>query len=301
MQLPLAINIECQQTDIPPCRPIYDLAAELRQQPGVLSTSLCLGFPYADVAEMGAATIVVTDDDLELARRLAAQLAEGWWQARRQFQPRLIGVREVIDSLAGLDGPVCLLDMGDNVGGGSPGDGTVLAQALHDARLRDAFVCLYDPTVVEQAAQAGAGRRATLAVGGHCDARHGPPLEAAFTVVGLYEGKFSEDQPRHGGYKDFDQGRTAVVRTDQGLSVMLTLRRMAPFSLQQLYSCQLDPATFKVLVAKGVHVPVAAYRQVCRHMIRVNTPGVTAADLGGFEYHHRRRPMFPFETDAVWR
>ena len=301
VQLPLAINIECQQTDVPPCRPIYDLAAELRQQPGVLSTSLCLGFPYADVAEMGAATIVVTDDDVELARRLASQLAEGWWQARRQFQPRLIGVREAIDSLAGWDGPVCLLDMGDNVGGGSPGDGTILAQALHKARLPDAFVCLYDPTAVEQAAQAGTGGRATLAVGGHCDARHGPPLEAGFTVVGLYEGKFSEDQPRHGGYKDFDQGRTAVVRTDQGLTVMLTSRRMAPFSLRQLTSCQLEPATFKVLVAKGVHAPVAAYRQVCRHMIRVNTPGVTAADLGGFQYHHRRRPMFPFEPDAVWR
>ena len=32
-----------------------------------------------------------------------------------------------------LEGPICLLDMGDNVGGGSPGDGTLLAHAINDS------------------------------------------------------------------------------------------------------------------------------------------------------------------------
>ena len=285
----------------PPCRPIYDAAAELRKQQGVLSTSLCLGFPYADVPEMGAATLVVTDGDRDLARRLANQLADRWWQVRGQFQPRLTSVQAAVELISSLEGSVCLLDMGDNVGGGSPGDGTYLIHALHDAGVTNSFACLYDPAAVRQAADAGIGGRVTLEVGGHCDARHGPPLEAEFTVVGLYDGKFSETQPLHGGFTNFDQGQTAMVRTDRGLTIMLTLRRMVPFSLQQLYSCQLDPAGFKVLVAKGVHAPIAAYRQVCRHLIRVNTPGVTAADLGGFDYQRRRRPMFPFEPAAVWQ
>ena len=50
------------------------------------------------------------------------------------------------------------------------------------------------------------------------------------------------------------------------------------------------------LVAKGVHAPVAAYAEVCRGFIRVNTPGVTTADLSRLQYHHRRRPLHPFET-----
>jgi hypothetical protein len=29
--------------------------------------------------------------------------------------------------------------------------------------------------------------------------------------------------------------------------------------------------------------------------LRVNTPGVTTADLTRLEYRHRRRPLFPFE------
>jgi microcystin degradation protein MlrC len=81
---------------------------------------------------------------------------------------------------------------------------------------------------------------------------------------------------------------------------MLTSRRMTPFSLRQLTSCDLDPASFQILVAKGVNAPLAAYQEVCRHFIRVNTPGVTCADVKQLEYHHRRRPMFPFDPDTDW-
>ncbi len=79
---------------------------------------------------------------------------------------------------------------------------------------------------------------------------------------------------------------------------MVTSRRMAPFSLQQIRHAGLDPASFRLLVAKGVHAPVAAYGEVCRHFVRVNTPGVTTADLGQLAYHRRRRPLHPFERNA---
>ena len=52
---PLAINIERQQTSEPHCRPLYELADAMLRQPGVLSNSILLGFPYSDVAEMGSA------------------------------------------------------------------------------------------------------------------------------------------------------------------------------------------------------------------------------------------------------
>ena len=94
---------------------------------------------------------------------------------------------------------------------------------------------------------------------------------------------------------DFDQGPTAVVETDRGMTIMLTSKRMVPFSLQQLTSSGLDPTRFQIIVAKGVNAPVAAYCDVCPHLIRVNTPGSTCADLTKLEFRHRRRPLFPFE------
>jgi microcystin degradation protein MlrC len=76
---------------------------------------------------------------------------------------------------------------------------------------------------------------------------------------------------------------------------MATTRRMAPFSLGQLRHAELDPASFTHLVAKGVHAPVAAYGEVCPSFVRVDTPGVTSANLGRLTYRHRRRPLHPFE------
>jgi microcystin degradation protein MlrC len=119
-------------------------------------------------------------------------------------------------------------------------------------------------------------------------------------VLGLYDGKFQETSTRHGGFTEFDQGRSAVVQTSRGVTLLLTSRRVPPFSLAQLTSCGLDPARYRVIVAKGVIAPQAAYREICDRMILVNTPGVTCADMTQLEYAHRRRPMFPFETDTVW-
>lgn len=303
---PLAINIECQQTDAPPCLPLYETAERMRTRPGILSTSICLGFPYADVSEMGSSLLVVADGDRALAVQSAHELAAQLWESRHDFQPRLTGIDDALelverlDNAGRLDRPACLLDMGDNVGGGSPADGTHLVHAIHKRRLPGTFVALCDPVAVELARNVATGERVELSVGGKTDQMHGPPFDASFTVIARSSGQFAESQPRHGGFSQFDQGPTVVVCTDAGLTIMLTSRRMAPFSLEQLRHCGLDPRDFKILIAKGVHAPVAAYQEVCRTLIRVNTPGVTSADLSGFDYQHRRRPMFPFEVNTEW-
>jgi microcystin degradation protein MlrC len=40
---------------------------------------------------------------------------------------------------------------------------------------------------------------------------------------------------------------------------------------------------------------VAAYSEVCQSFVRIDTPGVTTADLSRLTFNRRRRPMFPFE------
>lgn len=295
---PLAVNIERQLTAAPPCKVLYDQADAMLNEPGVLSNSLLLGFPYADVAEMGSAVIVVTDNDSARAQRLVDELARCWWQRRHEFVGQMIGVESAVDQAEGLEGPICLLDMGDNVGGGSPADGTQIANALHRRALGPSFVCLCDPSSVQAAQTAGIGAKLHLQMGGKTDNLHGEPLAAEVTIRSFHDGRFEETQPRHGGITKFDQGPTAVVETMTGLTIMLTSRRMVPFSLQQLTSFGLDPASYRVLVAKGVHAPVAAYAPVCKQLIRVDTPGVTCADMTRLIYHRRRQPMYPFELNT---
>jgi microcystin degradation protein MlrC len=292
---PVAINIERQLTSASPCRELFAEADRMRTRPGVLSNSVILGFPYADVTEMGSSILVVTDQDRDLGQRYADELAAYLWEQRANFEAQLVSIDEAVAHTAKATGPIGLLDMGDNVGGGSPADGTLLIHALTQAGVSRSFVCLYDPGSVEQVLAAGRGARLTLRMGGKTDAHHGPPLEAQVTIESLHDGKFHESQVRHSGQSHYDMGTTAIVRTDAGQTLMLTSRRMAPFSLAQLTSCSLDPRSFRALVIKGVHAPVAAYAPVCSELIRVDTPGSTRADMTKLTYHHRRRPLFPFE------
>jgi len=297
---PMAINIDRQCTSEEPCRSFCASVDAVRARNGVLSASLFLGFPYADVEEMGSAVAVVTDGDEALAEACCLELAGELWNRRAEFVACLISPTEAAERAANSPTPVCLLDMGDNVGGGSAADGTVLAGEFHQRGLGPTFVCLCDPEAVAQAESAGIGARVQLQVGGKTDNLHGAPLEAEFLVQSLHDGRFEEPEARHGGMRHFDQGQTAIVTTNSGLTVMLTSRRMVPFSLHQLTDFGLNPTDFRYLIAKGVNAPLAAYAPVSKTILRVNTPGATTADLSTLTYHHRRRPLYPLELDAAW-
>jgi microcystin degradation protein MlrC len=295
VQLPMAISIEMQHTGSSPCLELYQMSANCAAHPGILSTSIVLGFPYADVPEMGSSLIVVADGDKVLAVEVLQKIA-GYMETHHQdFSGRKIGLEELIPEIEKAEKPLLLLDMGDNVGGGSPGDSTYLLKILQENLLGRFFVCLYDPEAVSFLKTVQPGDGISLEVGGKTDRNHGDPvlLEAKFWR--MVSGRFTEHQPRHGGQVNFDMGETAIVETSAGNTVMLTSRRVVPFSLQQLIQSGVDPEDFQLLVAKGVNAPLAAYMPVCKQLIRVNTPGVTRADMQFLPYKHRRKPLFPFE------
>jgi microcystin degradation protein MlrC len=172
---------------------------------------------------------------------------------------------------------------------------------LHARRIANSLVAICDRTAAECAAAAGVGARIQLTIGAASGPSSGVPLCNTFTVQGIHNGRFRESAATHGGFTDFDQGLSAVLTTNNGLSILATSRRMVPFSLAQLTSCGIDPATFRIIVAKGVNAPIAAYSKVCRTFLRVDTPGPTAADMTKLVYTNCRRPMFPFEPDCRWQ
>jgi len=298
---PVSINIERQLTSASPCTEMYALANDQLTRPGVLTNSVLLGFPYSDVAELGSAFVVVTDNNKVAAQQMADELGQHLWQRREAFRGQLKSIDDAVRHADTSPGPVGLLDMGDNVGGGSPGDSTFLLHALIDAQVSSSLACLYDPESVEQALAVGVGGRVQLSIGGKSDKLHGSPVVAEATVVSTHDGHFTESEARHGGRTDYDQGPTVVVRLAGGQTVILTSRRMPPFSLGQVTSCQLDPRAFRAIVIKGVHAPVAAYSPVCRELVRVDTSGVTCADMTRLPFNNRRRPLFPFENDFEYR
>jgi microcystin degradation protein MlrC len=292
---PVSINILSQGTNAPPCSTLADRVDAVRRRDGVLSASVCLGFHFADVAEMGTSFNVVTDGDVELAREFADELAGYLIEHRHDFDPTFTYPSEGVERAAGTTGPVCLLDTGDNVGGGSAGDGTVIAHEVAGRGGPRTFVCLYEPEGVAELGGVAPGGRAHVTLGGKQDDLHGPPLELDVMVRSHHDGRFTEPEVRHGGTTEYDMGRTVVVDSEVGLTLQLTSRRCMPFSLNQLLSCEIDPADFQILVAKGVHAPVAAYEPVCTELIRVTTPGATTPDTSKLRFERVRRPLYPLD------
>ncbi|HEY3080383.1 MAG TPA: M81 family metallopeptidase [Chloroflexota bacterium] len=298
---PLVVSIVRQYTGMEPLKTLMAECEELIRQPGILSASVIQGYPYADVPEMGMSFLVVADGDESRAREGARGLAGRAWEMREGLQGGTVSPRAALQhAVAAKRGPVVLMDVGDNIGGGSPADSTVL---LAEARRQGAtgfLQTLYDPTAVQTCVQAGVGSTVTLKVGAKTDDRHGRPVEVTGRVRLLHEGKFEDTRPTHGGARYFDQGLAAVLDTVEGHTLVLNSKRCGNTSIEQMYSLGVRPEKYQVVVAKGVQSPRPAYEPIAAEIILVNTPGVTTADLSYFDYRHRRRPLYPFEPEATY-
>ncbi|MCP5260211.1 MAG: M81 family metallopeptidase [Rhodoferax sp.] len=298
---PLVVNILCQGTNDQPMSELLAAADIQRRRPGVLSVSVVEGYPYADVPEMGMSFIAVTDNDQALADDVAQQLARAAWDLR---EPLNHGGTAVDDALrqahAASAAPVVLFDVGDNVGGGSPGDSTHILHAARALGIANLLQAVCDPQVVQQCQAAGVGGRISAAVGGKSDHLHGAPFPIEATVTALGDGRYEETGPTHGGFRFFNDGPSCALKTDDGYTLLLTSRGAGSASLQQFRSLGIEPTDYQIVVAKGVHSPRPAMEPIAKALIWVATPGVTSADLSTFTYQHRRVPLYPFEPDTRW-
>lgn len=296
VQVPLAISIEQQRTDDEPCKSLYLFAEQLSHKQDVLSISIQHGFPYADVEEMGTSIIVVSDGNPDQAYSTARELEKYILDRKHSFVGTKIDVSSALKKVKVSEKPVLFLDMGDNIGGGSPGNNVCILEALEKEKKYRYFECIYDPHAVRTLEKHQIGELIDIEIVGV----DGTEMKSLPMRVKLWkiseEGTFKEDHPRHGGQVNYRMGKTAIVTTENASVIMLTSLRTVPFSLQQLLSFDIEPKDFDVIVAKGVNAPIAAYAPVCPTIIQVNTPGVTQADMTMFQFRNRRKPLYPFEN-----
>lgn len=301
---PLVVNILNQGTSDSPMKELMALARAQAARPGVLSVSVVEGYPYADVQEMGMSFLAIADGDAALAREVAHTLADAAWQAREALNQGGMPIDEALRRAQSAaqqgEGPVVLFDVGDNVGGGSPGDSTHLLHAARRLGVRGLLQAVCDPQGVRRAQEAGVGGRIEAAVGGQSDTLHGAPFAIRAEVAALSDGRYEETGPTHGGFRFYDDGPSCALRTEDGFTLVLTSLPAGSSSLQQFRALGIEPTRMPIIVAKGVHSPRPAMEPIARQMLWVATPGVTTADLGTFRYHHRRVPLYPLEPDAPW-
>jgi len=272
-------NIAFHNTSLPPMQPIMQAAIDLEKEPGILAASIAAGYQYADVPAMGPSIVVVADGDQALAERGAQRIADMMWAARDQLTPQLPDPAEAVRlAMNAKATPISLFDAGDNVGGGSPADSTLILEELLKQKADGWVIAIYDPDSVEQCVKAGIGATVSLMVGGKTDKLHGPTLPITGRVRTLHDGTYEEHERRHGGARYGDSGLSAVVEVNRSAAgkgglLVLNSKRTPPMSIHQLTSVGIVPQQQKILVAKGTVAPRAAYAPVSAEILIVDSGG----------------------------
>mgnify|MGYP001047806934 CR=1 FL=1 len=166
--------LDVWRTSDAPVRELVDWMQAAEQRDKVLSVSFGHGFPWADVPDVGAKTVVVTDGDPDLAEAVAKELGDRIWALRETYKANLLDVAETMAAIAGGNGCTVVADISDNAGCGAASDSTFLLEPLLATKAEQAlFGLLRDPAAVricEEAGEAAARRQGQRHVGpaGRC-------------------------------------------------------------------------------------------------------------------------------------
>jgi microcystin degradation protein MlrC len=298
-QPPMMPALQAQFTGRYPMSRLMEEAHRMEEIEGVETITVAAGFPWSDFEDVGLSLIVTTNDDQELADRLANELNDLAWGMRRDFLVKPTPVREALGKVkASEGGPFILADIGDNPGGGAPEDGTVVLRAVLEEELEGGvFAVMWDPEAVGKAAATGVGNEATLDLGGRTDEMHGAPLRVTGTVKTLSEGKWIVKGPMGTG-SEADMGATAVLLVG-GNEVIVTSKRLQPTDLQLYRSLGIEPTERRFIVVKSSVHYRAAHEPIAEEVIELDTPGLTSPRLAGFGFENLRRPIFPLDLEML--
>ncbi len=301
-RLPLISATVVEYTGAGIAQEIMERAFDWEKEPGVINVGVNWGFAYADTPITGMTFVVTTDNDPELAQRIADDMADWTWERRERFVPAALSVEEAIKTaIAEPLGPVILADVADNPGGGTPCDGTALLWGLLDLGAENAAIGpIADPEVVELAFNAGIGKEIACELGGKTDDLHGFPIPIVAEVANLTDGRFIYEGPMRTGHTGW-LGRSAVLqvlgRHGNVVDVLVTERRFQAFDTAVFRSQGIEPCDKKIVAVKSsVHFR-GSFTPIASRIIEVDTPGLLSIDLTKFDFQRLKRPIWPLDDE----
>ncbi len=278
--------------------PFADLmrTAKAWEQAGeVYSSEAILAHPYLDLPEMGGGGLVITNGDMELAVKLAMQLANEYWQRRDDLEPALITPEAAIREGLRTDGLILLVETADCCGGGAAGDSVASIRSLLASNLDQRSVAsVVDPVAAAKCHEAGTGSEITLKLGHQIDPRWGEPIDVTGRIVDLTDGMFQY----RGGIWDGrtgDMGPSAVLQAGS-VEIAIVSHPTYEWCGEQLASLSIDTAGAKFVVAKNPMNYHMAWPNASAAFV-LDTPGPTPATLKHLPFRNLRRPFFPLDED----
>jgi microcystin degradation protein MlrC len=277
-----------------PMRGFVDKIIGLEGRDGVLSISVAHCFPYADVPEVGAKIVVVTDDRKAVGDHLAKSLGEELWSMRGKTTPEFDGPDGAITRALANNRPqpVVMADPSDNPGGGAPGDSTVILRRLIERGVEGAVIGpIWDPVAVRFCFAAGEGAKLQLRFGGKTAPSSGQPIDAEVTITKLVR---NAHQTFAGAIVPL--GDCAAIRFG-GIAAVLISNRTQALGPDLFTNLGVDLGKQRIVVVKSTNHFYAGFAPLAAEVLYVDSDGPIPRDMRRIPYTRLKRPIWPLDEN----
>jgi microcystin degradation protein MlrC len=296
---PIAALFDCRMigfypTAAPAMRAVVDALRQAGDRPGIITAELAHGFPWGDVADAGARVLVYADGDGAAAKAEAERLGRSFYESRRDLVGDFPGLEASLDMALALEGRVVLGDFADNPGGGAPGDSTFALEALLSRQAAAVAVgALYDPEAAALCADAGAGARLCLRLGGKLGPQSGRPLDLQVTVLAA-----AEEHSCDAFGQRARLGRSAAVRCN-GVDILIVSTRSQLYGRDGFTGLGISLDDKRLIIVKSSAHYRASFAPIADHLWTMATPGTLSLDFASLDYRRVARPLFPKVDDPL--
>lgn len=273
-----------QGTGVSPAMEIMEKARRIEEQyPGVY-VSVAFGFAYADVPDVGATVMVITNNDQERADKIADEMSDYIWMRRLEFAGKKLpkteeGVRLSIEAANEGKTPVIVADHSDRTGNSSH----ILAELIKQQAKNFCMTTISDIKAINLLIEQGKniGDEVELDVGGYEDEFAGTPVNIK------------------GQLEYFDKlGRSdkvAVVKFGDNNRVILTPVLNQVTDARIFKTLGIDIKLLDIIVLKSrVHFRRGFYETgLAGTIIEVDAPGLGPADLTTIDYKNIPDNLYP--------
>ncbi len=270
-------------------------AIAVENGPRGLSGGMFIGNPFTDVPDLCSNTLIVTDDDAQLAEREAIAISNEFWAMRECLHQDLTPLDESVRLAAEATGHTVLVDAADATSSGASGDSNAILRALVAANYqRTALIPLVDKPAVDAAFAAGVGATIRVPLGGSLDPRF-IPLEMTCQVRMLFDGRFRNES--HGSF--WDGGPSALLESDNYM-LTVTSKAVSLYDRSLFFAMGQNPVDFDTVIVKSPHCQFHMFEGPSKLYLNVNAPGSTSADVRSLGHTKCRRPVYPLDESVTF-
>jgi microcystin degradation protein MlrC len=286
--IPVLMPGERSSTEWDPGQRLWAQVPKLNDQPGILDVSMLVGYVWADEPR-STACAVVTGTRPAKEKEIAVELAQSYWDARKEFQfgTKVGTVKECVRwALDAPTQPAILADSGDNPTGGGTSDRAEVLEELLRVHAKNALVAsVTDRPATEACYKAGVGATLPLSIGATLDPLGSKPVHVHAKVLFL----LPETNPVL---------HEAVVQVD-GVTVVVTSKRRPYHDVIDFTRLNLKIESFKVVVVKSGYLS-PELKPLANPSLMALSDGAINQDIVHLPANQYRKPSYPFVPDLTF-